>query len=73
MNKKQKSCWVVIWVLLTLILTVENSYAYLDLGTGQYLLQMILAGFLATIFTLRMYWEKFTSFVKRIFTRKKAE
>jgi hypothetical protein len=73
MNKKQKRGWIIVWVLLALILTVENAYAYLDLGTGQYLLQMIVAGFLATIFTLRMYWGKFTSLIKNLFSKKKTE
>lgn len=33
-----------------------NAFAYLDPGSGSYLLQMAVAGVLAGMFTMQMYW-----------------
>ena len=73
MNKKQKKIWVVVWIFLSIIFSAEKSYAYLDLGTGQYILQIVVAGFVGLIFSLKIYWVKFTSFLKKLFTMKKIK
>lgn len=39
---------------------VTRCYAYLDMGTGGYFLQIILAGFLASIFFIKAYWNRLT-------------
>jgi hypothetical protein len=43
----------------------RDASAYLDPGTGSYLLQMALAGVFAAAFTLKMYWRKLKGFVSR--------
>ena len=45
-------------VFLSLIYFVfpQNAYAYIDLGTGSYILQMLIAGFLGILFSLKIYW-----------------
>lgn len=48
-------------------LSINNSYAYLDPGTGSILLQ-ILAGLFAGILA---FFKKIKSFFKKIFKRKK--
>jgi hypothetical protein len=67
MNKRYKNFWTVFWLLLAFMSVTENAYAYLDLGTGNYLIQMIVAGFLTTIFVLKMYFQRFISFIKKLF------
>jgi hypothetical protein len=39
-----------------LLLTPADAWAYIDPGTGSYLFQLIIAGGLAGIYTLRRYW-----------------
>jgi hypothetical protein len=43
--------------------------AYLDPGSGSYLLQLLLAGILGGIFVVRMYWTRIKGFFRRIFRR----
>ena len=40
-------------------------FAYLDPGTGSYFLQMLIAGLMAGLFTLKIYWKKVKSFFKK--------
>jgi hypothetical protein len=39
--------------------------AYLDPGSGSYLLQLLIAGLLGSFFVIRAYWEKITGFFAR--------
>ncbi len=51
-----------------LVLTRE-VYAYLDPGTGSYILQLVLAGILGVLFAVKMFWVKVKSFFVNIFSR----
>jgi uncharacterized membrane protein len=44
--------------------------AYLDPGTGSYILQIILAAILGGLFALKLFWHRIKLFLKRIFSRK---
>ncbi len=41
---------------LIVLVTPRHAFAYLDPGTGSYLIQMAAAGLFAGMFTLKMYW-----------------
>ncbi len=58
---------IVIFTLSFLILAVQDTYAYIDPGTGSYLLQLMLAGFLGLAFTMKIYWQKIKIFFLRLF------
>jgi len=47
-----------IWLVFS-----EDSYAYIDPGTGSFILQMLIAGVLGAIFYLKVYWQKVKLFV----------
>ena len=49
------------------------SYAYLDMGTGSYIIQAILAGFFAGLFFIKIYWFKFSKFISKLFGRAKED
>jgi len=38
---------------------------YLDPGTGSFIIQMILAGFLGIAVAVKIYWKKIVAFIKR--------
>ena len=60
--------------LVILITTFSNSvYAYLDPGAGSFILQMLIAGILGAIYTLKLYWYGLKSFVLRIFGKEIEE
>jgi hypothetical protein len=41
--------------------------AYLDPGSGSYLLQLLIAGALGGLVVLRMYWSRVSAFIRRLF------
>lgn len=44
---------------------MAHYFAYLDLGAGSMLLQMILAGILGIGFTIKTYWRRIIRFFRR--------
>ena len=49
------------------LLVPAAASAYIDPGTGSFLLQMLLAALLGFLFTLRLYWSKVKSFLRNLF------
>ena len=47
------------------------SYAYLDPGTGSYLLQIVIALFAGTIIFVKIYWNKIKIFFTNIHSKHK--
>jgi hypothetical protein len=45
------------------------AYAYLDPGTGSFLLQILLAGFLGLVLTLRLFRDKIAAVFRRLLGR----
>ena len=56
-----------------LLLCARDAHAYLDLGTGAYVLQILLAGLLASAFLVKVYWQRIWGFLTKPFSRKKGE
>ena len=50
----------------------QQAHAYLDLGTGSYFTQLILASLLGGLLALKAYWQKVRQFVTSFFTKKPA-
>lgn len=46
-------------------------YAYIDPGTGSYIVQLIIAAFIAISFVIRVFWIKIKTFFSLIFLKKK--
>jgi hypothetical protein len=55
----------IITILVFVFMFSEYVYAYLDPGTGSYMLQIILAGLLGIGVGVRAYWTKIKSFFKK--------
>jgi len=51
----------------------KNAYAYLDPGSGSYILQLVLAGLLAGSFAIKNFWKRVVSFFTSRFSKKKQE
>jgi hypothetical protein len=62
---------VTVWVaaIAALLLTATDARAYLDPGTGSYILQMIVAGLLGAAFAVRMFWARIKRFFAGVFSR----
>jgi hypothetical protein len=42
-----------------------DAHAYIDLGTGSYVFQLLLASVLGVAFAVRAYWERLRAFFSR--------
>lgn len=53
-----KSNWAILCIvfLFVLILFPPRVHAYIDPGTGSYIIQMVIAGIAAAAFALKMLW-----------------
>jgi membrane protease YdiL (CAAX protease family) len=49
------------------------SYAYLDPGTGSYMLQLLIGILVGAAFAIRLYWKRIWSFLHERFSRRKNE
>jgi hypothetical protein len=46
-----------------------RGMAYLDPGSGSYLLQLLIAGFLGGLFVIRASWDKIKAFFRKLFDK----
>jgi hypothetical protein len=46
-----------------------SAYAYLDPGSGSFILQIIIASIMGLIFMVKLYWKKIRAFFDNIFSR----
>lgn len=55
-----------VWALPVLfwLLFPPPTYAYIDPGTGSYILQVVIAGLLGALVSLRIYWARIKAFFK---------
>jgi len=49
---------VVIITVILFLWSIKNAYAYIDPGTGSYIIQVIIGGVLGAAFALKVYWKK---------------
>jgi len=62
---------IIILVLILFAASVRPAHAYLDPGTGSYILQVLAAGVLGGLFAVKTFWRQITTFLMDIFSRKK--
>ena len=50
-------------------LSSQDIHAYLDLGTGSLVIQVLIGFFVGGLFLLKVFWGKVKAFVKGIFSK----
>jgi hypothetical protein len=58
---------------LSVIGLVNVAQAYLDPGTGSYLVQILIGGLLGGLFAVGMFWRRLWAVVRRIFSGKRDD
>lgn len=53
--------------VVVLVAVSRPAFAYLDPGTGSYILQMVLAVVLGGLVAVGVFWRKVWAFVRRLF------
>lgn len=51
----------------------KNAYAYIDPGTGSYLLQILIASVVSGLFVIKIWWAKIKDFIFKNKTEKNNE
>ena len=64
-NKFNMYYFVLSLVALATFVFPGTSHAYLDPGTGSFVFQMIIAGVVGGLFTIKTFWRKIISFFKK--------
>ena len=59
--------WFLLFALLILFPGVAD--AYLDPGTGSYILQILVGALLGGLFAIGIFWRRLVAFVRKLFTR----
>jgi hypothetical protein len=57
--------------LFFFLMLPQNAFAYLDLYTGSYLLQLLLGGLLGFLYAIKLYWKTIKTFCIKIFSKNK--
>jgi len=53
-------------IVLTIVAFTPNAYAYIDLGSGSFMLQMFIATLMGLSFTLKMYYKNIKEKIKKL-------
>lgn len=56
-------------ISLLILLSAETTYAYLDPGTGSYIIQVSIAMIFGALFAIRIFWTKVKLFFLNLFKR----
>jgi len=51
----------------------QDANAYLDPGTGSYVLQMLIAGLLGALFFIKLSWKRMKIFISNLFSKDKDD
>jgi len=62
-----------LFIILAFLFAPLKSYAYLDPGTGSYMLQILLATLIGAAYALKVYWRKIKAYFKNLLSGKGYE
>ncbi len=67
-------CFIRLRTILVVLFSVylifpQTVYAYLDPGTGSYVLQIIIASLVGAMFAIKIFWHKINIFFKNLFSK----
>lgn len=51
------------------VVSTKDAYAYMDPGTGSFLIQVLLGGLFASLFVLKVFWMRVTGTLSRVLSK----
>lgn len=54
---------------LLIVATTKEAHAYIDLGSGSFLIQILLGSMFAFLFGLKLFWQRLTAGMSRLLSR----
>jgi|GEM_PF-1154833 hypothetical protein len=64
-----KTCLTLMLATALSLTVIEPAHAYIDMGTGSLIFQMLVAGLVGAGFTIKMYWHALKERVNRMLGR----
>lgn len=61
---------ITVVLALFFLMIPQTAYAYLDLQTGSYLIQLIIAALLGVSFGIKVYWRKIKTIFAKHFSKR---
>lgn len=61
--------YCLVLVALWFLILCPSAYAYLDPGTGAFLLQLLVAGIVGSAFAIKIFWRRIKAFLSRLSSR----
>ena len=55
------------------LVSPRAAYAYLDPGTGSYIIQLVIAFLLGGSLVIRIYWKKIKTYLANLFSQKRKD
>ena len=62
-----------LFFVLALVFAPLKGYAYLDLGTGSYMLQILVATLIGGVYAVKIHWQKIKAYFKNLIAGKRLE
>jgi hypothetical protein len=59
-----------IFTMVFMASSIKGVHAYLDPGSGSYLIQIVIASMVGAGFFVKSYWQHLTDLVRRLFKKK---
>ncbi len=66
MRKRSARIELILVFLVALAAFPNVAYAYLDPGTGSYLVQLVIASVLSALFVVKIYWNKIKHSIRHL-------
>jgi hypothetical protein len=64
-----KISFVLAVAAVVVLINYDFAYAYLDPGTGSYILQLIMAGLLGALLALKVFWRNIKAYLSNLFNK----
>ena len=60
---------IILYIFVLELLFPQPTHAYIDPGSGSYIFQLLIAGFLGLSVGVKMFWKQISSSIKSILSR----
>jgi hypothetical protein len=61
---------LVIVTAIFIFCSTQRAHAYIDPGTGSYIIQIIIGGLLGVMFALKVYWKKLKAYFSNLLSNR---
>ena len=71
MQYLHRTAQITVISIFIIFIAIQNVDAYIDPGTGSFLLQLLFAALIGVLFTIKMGWNKIKTYISNLIFRVK--